>query len=125
MQYCWLTLKKLADQLLIFCLVDPVQLLQIETKPIFSSQEIFRIARKMSIKWDLIALATGKFHPEEITNIRQNLFHEDNVIKATRMLTDYQNRQGSREDLASAIKETQELDLAEKVLARYFLTNSD
>ena len=104
---------------------DPVQLLQIETKPIFSSQEIIRIARKMSIKWELIALATGKFHPEEIANIRQNRFHEDNVIKATRMLTDYQNRQGSREDLASAIKETKELDLAEKVLARYFLTNSD
>ena len=46
-------------------------------------------------------------------------------MKATVMLNEYEKKQGTREDLASALKEFGELDLAEKVSVKYFQTHAD
>ena len=39
-------------------------------------------------------------------------------MKATMMLNEYEKKQGTREDLASAIKEFGELDLAENFVVK-------
>ena len=108
-----------------FSSADRVELLQPESKPIFTPREISRIGRKLSSKWEKIALATGKFKVEETENIRHNSNHDDVVMKATVMLNEYEKKQGTREDLASAFKEFGDLDLAEKVSVKYFQTHAD
>ena len=102
-----------------------MQLLQTEAKPVFYPQEIVRIAQKIASKWEPIALATGKFTVEETGNIQHNHPHEDNIMKATRMLTDYQKRRGTRDSLAATLEEFKELNLAERVRTKFFETNSD
>ena len=104
-------------------MTDCVQLLQPETKPNFSSQERSRVGRKLSIKWGEVALASGKFEYHEISSIRRSDNHSDEAWKAIRMLCDYERKGGSRDDLVAALRECGEIDLANKVEARYFQTH--
>ena len=99
--------------------------MQPETKPTFSSQERSRIGRKLSIKWEMVALASGKFEVEETANIRRNHNQDDEVWKATIMLGDYEKKRGTRDNLASALREFGEIELADKVQAKYFQTHAD
>ena len=90
----------------------------------FTPQETVRIGNRIPDNWENIALATGKFNDKETAIIRLNNNYNDSAWKATKMLNNYQRRLGTREDLASALKESGELDLAEKVLSKYYQTNS-
>ena len=86
----------------------------------FTPQETVRIGSRIPDIWEMIALATGKFNDKETAIIRLNHNYHDNTMKATRMLSDYQRRLGTREDLVSALEEFGELDLAQKVRLMYF-----
>ncbi|CAB4015370.1 Hypothetical predicted protein [Paramuricea clavata] len=88
----------------------------------FTPQETVRIGSRIPDKWEKIALATGKFNDKETAIIRLNHNYHDNAMKATTMLSDYQRRLGTRENLVSALKEFGELDLAERVQSKYFQT---
>ncbi len=88
----------------------------------FTPQETVRIGYRIPDKWEKIALATGKFNDKETAIIRLNNNYHDDAMKATIMLSDYQRRLGTRENLISALKEFGEIDLAEKVHSKYFQT---
>ena len=114
--------------IVLFCfkiLTDPVQPLVrngrcLQSTLAFTPQELTRIAKRVPDKWERVALATGYFKNYELANIRLNQSYHDDVSKAIQMLSDYGKRRGTREKLAEALKEFEEIDLAEKVMLRYF-----
>ncbi|XP_028410348.1 uncharacterized protein LOC114532959 [Dendronephthya gigantea] len=88
----------------------------------FTQAELLRIAKDILSEWDLIALRTGLFDHDEITNIRQNNSYTDDVRKAMAMLDAYQKRNGTRECLVLALEESQRHDTARKVRSKCYQT---
>ena len=101
----------------------PVRLTESKHTAGFTPQEMVRIGNRISDKWEMIALTTGKFNDRETTIIRHNNNYHDNAMKATIMLGDYQRRLGTREDLVTALKEFNEIQLAEQVQSKHFQTH--
>lgn len=112
---------------------DPVELLEmrpdqlqcLQSEATLTLQELTRIGQRIPTNWEQVALVTGDFRKYELDNIRYNHHYHDPASKAIQMLGDYKKRQGSREKLAKALKEFGEVDLAEKVLYRYFQFHAD
>ncbi|XP_028410351.1 uncharacterized protein LOC114532965 [Dendronephthya gigantea] len=86
----------------------------------FSQPELVRISEKIPGKWQRVGLITGKFQDSDIQNIELTANKPSPKMKALDMLNCYQQRQGTRKELASALEELKEKDLARKVRSKYY-----
>ena len=97
--------------------------LQEEQEPPYRLQpgEIAEIARRIPHKWRELAYQTNQFQTHEIENIRCSLAIEDEKSRALTMLTEYNARGGTRNQLAKALKKVGEDILSQEVLREYYL----
>ena len=68
-----------------------------------------------------VAYLTNKFHPNEIENIRYSRVNENETNKALTMLFQYNERQGTRQELARVLYELNHVTLSQNVRSGYFI----
>ena len=86
--------------------------------------EIVEIAMRIGHKWKDVALLTKQFEIHEINDIDYSRVNDDETSKARKMLTKYNERLGTRQQLVKALSRTKLSDLAKKVETRYFVEDN-
>ena len=88
------------------------------------AKELPGIAKEIANIWKEVALRTGKFDQNEVTNIKISRLGEDESSKALTMLMWYNERDGTRATLAKAIGKDKD-KVSKKVLEGYFTHEDD
>ena len=79
--------------------------------------ELAKISRRIPRIWRELAYETKRFKAYEIQNIHCSRHGEDETSKALTMLTRYDEKGGTRKELADALKEVGQDNLSKEVLS--------
>ncbi|XP_046845874.1 uncharacterized protein LOC124439634 isoform X2 [Xenia sp. Carnegie-2017] len=91
----------------------------------FKPKELCRIAERICSEWEKVAILTGLFKQWDIDNIAQNTTRQSPSKKSNEMLSNYKSRNGTRIELAKAIKEAGFIDIAQKVQSGCYIDCTD